>query len=89
MGAGSSSRGGRESARRGGGQDSGVPDVVDEEQLQLSNFNITDDDDDLFTTNVPLRNDYMNNWLGKFVGVEHHANIAHEKGEEYADNEEW
>jgi hypothetical protein len=53
----------------------------------LSDFNITDDED-LFTTHVPLKNDYMDNWWGKFVGVEYHANIAHEEGEEYADSEE-
>jgi hypothetical protein len=84
-GVGSSSRsvrGGRGSARRGSGQGSGVPNVTDEEELQLSDFSITDDDEYLFTTDVLLKKDYKDNWWGKFVGAEHHANIAHEEGEE-------
>lgn len=54
----------------------------------MCDFSITDDDEYLFTTDVLLKKDYMDNWWGKFVVAEHHANIAHEKGEEYADIEE-
>jgi hypothetical protein len=83
MGAVTARMGGRVSARSGGGQGSGVIDVVNKEELQLSDFNKTDDDEDLFTTNVLLKKGlYMDNWQGKFVGAEHHANTAHEDGEE-------
>jgi hypothetical protein len=81
-------RGGQVSVRRGGGEGSGVPDLVDEEDLQLSDFKIINDDDDLSTTNVPLKNEYMENWWRKFVGPEHHTNIGHEEGEEYYDSKE-
>lgn len=37
----------------------GAPDLVDEEELQLSDFEITDDDDDLFTSDVPVNKEYM------------------------------
>jgi len=58
--------------RIGGGQDR--PNLVDEEELQLSDFNVTDEEDeDLFTTNVPLKKNYLDNWWEKFVGVEQHA----------------
>jgi len=49
---------------------------------------IEDDDEDLFTTDVPLKSTIWIIWWGKFVSVEHRANIAHEEGEEYADSEE-
>jgi hypothetical protein len=79
------------SARRKNGAKCSVPDVpdlVDEEELQLSDFEITDDDDDLFTSDVPINKEYMENWWGKFVGEEPHANTGHEDGEEYYDSEE-
>jgi hypothetical protein len=65
-----------------------VPDVVDEENLQLSDFEVTDEDvEDLYTTNVPLTNDYMENWWGKFAGIGHHEDNVDE-GEEYYDSED-
>jgi hypothetical protein len=45
----------------------------------LSDFEITNDDEDLFAVNVPIKHDYMDAWWGKFVDSEHHANIAHEE----------
>jgi hypothetical protein len=84
-------KGARVSARRKNGAKCSVPDVpdlVDEEELQLSDFEITDDDDDLFTSDVPINKEYMENWWGKFVGEEPHANTGHEDGEEYYDSEE-
>jgi hypothetical protein len=78
--------GGRESTRIGGGEGRGVPNLVNEEDLQLSDFEVIDDDDeDLYTTNVPVTNDYMENWWRKFVGVGHHEDIIDE-GEEYYDS---
>lgn len=72
-------RGGRVSIRIGGGEGRGVPNIVDEENLQLSDFEVTDEDDeDLYTTNVPLTNDYMENWWGKFAGVGHHEDNVDE-----------
>lgn len=65
-----------------------MPDLVDEEDLQLSDFKITDDDEDLYTTNVPPKDDYMENWWGKLVGPQHYANIGQEEGEEYYDSDE-
>jgi len=38
-----------------------MPDLVDEEELQLSDFEITDDDDDLFASDVPVNKEYMEN----------------------------
>jgi hypothetical protein len=79
-------RGCRGSTSGSGGQ--GRPDVVDEEELKLSDFSVTnEDDEDLFTTDVPLKKNYMDNWYEKCVGTEHHADNAHEEGEEYADSE--
>jgi hypothetical protein len=81
-------RGGRVSIRIGGGEGRGVPDVVDEENLQLSNFEVIDEDvEDLYTTNVPLTNDYMENWWRNFAGVGHHEDNVDE-GEEYYDSED-
>jgi hypothetical protein len=76
--------------RKNGGECSvpGMPDLVDEEELQLSDFEITDDDDDLFASDVPVNKEYMENWWGKFVGEEPHASTGHEDGEEYYDTEE-
>jgi hypothetical protein len=65
-----------------------VLDLVDEEELQLRDFEITDDDDNLFTSDVPVNKEYMENWWGKFVGEEPHASTRHEDGEEYYDSEE-
>jgi hypothetical protein len=52
----------------------------------LSNFKITDDED-LFAVHVPIKDDYMDAWWGKFVDSEHHRKIAHEDDEEYYDSE--
>jgi hypothetical protein len=81
-------RGGRVSTRIGSGEGCGVPDVVHEEDLQLSDFEVTDEDDeDLYITNVPLTNEYMENWWGKFAGAGHYEDIVDE-GEKYYDSEE-
>jgi hypothetical protein len=59
-----------------------VPELVDEEDLQMNDFEITDDDEDLFASDVPVNKEYMKNWWGKFVGQGPHASVGHEDGEE-------
>jgi len=52
-----------------------VPELVDEEDLQMNDFEITDDDEDLFASDVPVNKEYMKNWWGKFVGQGPHASV--------------
>jgi len=72
-------------ARRG--QDSGLADVIAEEELQLSDFEMTDDDEDLFAVKEPIKDDYMDAWWGKFLDSKHHAKIPNKDDEVYHDSE--
>lgn len=54
-----------------------MPDLVDEEELQLSDFSITDlSEEDLFPEGdvEPVKN-YMNSWWGNYGG-DWHPNVA-------------
>jgi hypothetical protein len=81
-------RGGR-SNKSGTQSDSGGVGLVDEKELELSDFSVTDtEDEDLFTTHVEHDKNYMSNWWGKFVGDGYRAEGGSDGGSEYADSEE-
>jgi hypothetical protein len=70
------------------GQDSGLADVIAKEELQLSDFEITDDDEDLFAVKEPIKDNYMDAWWGKFLDSKHHAKIPNKDDEVYHDSED-
>jgi hypothetical protein len=81
-------RGGR-SNKSGTQSDSGGVGLVDEKELEWSDFSVTDtEDEDLFTTHVEHDKNYMSNWWGKFVGDGYRAEGGSDGGSEYADSEE-